>query len=667
VSNISILIADNHQDFLDTCAELLETAGYQVYKAINPIEAREIMETAHLHLAVLDLRLNDDDDPNDKSGLKLAQNVARTLPKLILTRFPSVEDVVASLKSDLENLPPAVDFVDKRLGFETLAPSVKQVLDAHVRINWDLIINWESFLSFSQLAQLIDASLTKSLLVSRASELEDLFRTLFYDYSQITVGELLIDAAEHVILKVFGHGATSSVTPFIVSCGQQARIRDKAERYQAAVSQHANIINLQQSISSETVHFGATAYRFSGDLDETVSLADYWRNPTRNLEEVIDNLFTKNLKNWYGSGRFINPEKTLVAFYHQWLQRSGFNLDPNALQERIEALCKHILATNLGQINYQRHALSIKSENNQHLTVPNPAQYLDGSSFVREQEVQWGLTHGQVNTKTVLVGKKGRTCLIDFSRAEMAPLLHDFVSLEVSIKLGLLQLPNLTAYPGIERDLLKPTRLDEEIGSEEMNFNAGDILPIIGRIRQQAAELAGCDYTAYLKGLFFHYIAHIHHYRPAMYYTRRQLTPYAYALLSAAMISQVLLGANPETLNLPQQAQSSLWVDKVNQVVWVEGNQVEITSQDFRILLFLYERANQLCTRQEIVEEGLNEVYDSYDPEQSRLNSAISRLRQKIEPDQKNLKYLKTMRGRGYRLELKTNASTAGDPHFRLP
>jgi DNA-binding response OmpR family regulator len=84
----------------------------------------------------------------------------------------------------------------------------------------------------------------------------------------------------------------------------------------------------------------------------------------------------------------------------------------------------------------------------------------------------------------------------------------------------------------------------------------------------------------------------------------------------------------------------------------VEGKQIELTIQDYEILSYLYRHAGKLCDRRAIVEEALGEVYDEFDPEQSRLNSAISRLRQKIEPDARNVRYLLTVRGHGYKLNV---------------
>ena len=69
-----ILLVDNDPDFLDTRAEFLQRAGYQVLKAGHLKLARQLMDEAHTHLAILDIRMVDDDDDRDSSGLILAKD-----------------------------------------------------------------------------------------------------------------------------------------------------------------------------------------------------------------------------------------------------------------------------------------------------------------------------------------------------------------------------------------------------------------------------------------------------------------------------------------------------------------------------------------------------------------------------------------------------------------
>lgn len=125
-----ILFADNDPDFLNTRAEFLQQWGYQVITATNPREAREIFQQRPLNLAILDLRLRDDQDDRDLSGLDLAREVAQSVPKIILTGFPTYEYVREALKPALEGLPVAVDFIAKKDGHEALLQAVQAALSS---------------------------------------------------------------------------------------------------------------------------------------------------------------------------------------------------------------------------------------------------------------------------------------------------------------------------------------------------------------------------------------------------------------------------------------------------------------------------------------------------------------------------------------------------------
>lgn len=84
--------------------------------------------------------------------------------------------------------------------------------------------------------------------------------------------------------------------------------------------------------------------------------------------------------------------------------------------------------------------------------------------------------------------------------------------------------------------------------------------------------------------------------------------------------------------------------------VWVNGQQIPtLTNLEYRLLLLLYGRIGKICTKYEVVEAVWGEEYiDEVDD--ARIEKLISRLRQKIEPDAANPRYLQTIRGRGYKL-----------------
>jgi DNA-binding NtrC family response regulator len=124
-----ILLADDDRDFLETRKEFFERAGFDVQTALGPKEAQHLLEQGAIDLAVLDMRLRNDEDERDFSGLEVAEQVAPALPKIILTRFASVEAVRRALGPRLNGLPPAIDFVPKQDGPQALLTAVRRALD----------------------------------------------------------------------------------------------------------------------------------------------------------------------------------------------------------------------------------------------------------------------------------------------------------------------------------------------------------------------------------------------------------------------------------------------------------------------------------------------------------------------------------------------------------
>lgn len=83
---------------------------------------------------------------------------------------------------------------------------------------------------------------------------------------------------------------------------------------------------------------------------------------------------------------------------------------------------------------------------------------------------------------------------------------------------------------------------------------------------------------------------------------------------------------------------------------WANGQQIPtLTNLEYRLLLLLYGRMGKICTKYEVVEAVWGDEYiDEVDD--ARIEKLVSRLRQKVEPDPANPRYLQTIRGRGYKL-----------------
>jgi hypothetical protein len=99
-------------------------------------------------------------------------------------------------------------------------------------------------------------------------------------------------------------------------------------------------------------------------------------------------------------------------------------------------------------------------------------------------------------------------------------------------------------------------------------------------------------------------------------------------------------------------APTRLWVNVESGDVLVDNKPVEtLTSLEYRLMLLLFYNVDKIVDRYQLVTEVWGEEYLD-EVEDARIEKLISRLRQKIEPDPSNPRFLLTIRSRGYRLQL---------------
>lgn len=95
----------------------------------------------------------------------------------------------------------------------------------------------------------------------------------------------------------------------------------------------------------------------------------------------------------------------------------------------------------------------------------------------------------------------------------------------------------------------------------------------------------------------------------------------------------------------------SLTIDLTACRVTLNGNSIELTKAECRLLALLVKNANHVVTRDIILNELWDNAGDFVDD--NTLSVYVRRLREKIETDPSHPEYLTTVRGFGYRWEVK--------------
>lgn len=86
-------------------------------------------------------------------------------------------------------------------------------------------------------------------------------------------------------------------------------------------------------------------------------------------------------------------------------------------------------------------------------------------------------------------------------------------------------------------------------------------------------------------------------------------------------------------------------LDLGQQKLFKNDLEIDITSKEFAILKVFFQNPNQLLSRDQLIEDAFGFEYEGFE---RNIDSHIKKLRQKIETDSRNPKYLKTKYGAGY-------------------
>lgn len=647
----TILLADNLIRALETRAEFLENAGYRVIKASNYDEALRQLSDAWVHLAVLDMRLVDDNDTEDESGLRLAENENfRTIPKIILTGFPTYATVREALTPFPDGTPKAVAFLAKEEGLDALLVAIEAGFRDHVRRDRDLKIIWNPppALSFHHLAALFEPTLDPVHLPARLAELEDLLRKLFYGVQQITLLGPVWQRTGRVALEVMAYYPTDQAR-YLVTCGESGAILAEYAGIRRNAGQRQP--NPRELLKAETRHYAALAWQFpTADIETQTFERYFYENGDRKVSAAIEQLYQAVLPPWHRQTPALQTEQNLTQAYLQALPCDASPPSPGELEQIIPLLSQAALACHLPQVHSASGQISYHFSGGRKLNFPNPLLHLD-QGLLEGTAARCSISLGCLEVDMLLVSRDGRVWPTDFSHLGLAPVWQDYVAFESAIRFNLIPSSDLLALYDMEQQLLALDSLSGSIPSSNVELECKAALSAILSIRRQAAELLGDHPLPYLTGLFYNTLQGFQPEHFRIRQPKKTIVNWLHRLMLAGLFAemltrQVTLGeANP-----PKPM--GIHIDEKNHQVTVDGRDVHLTPTEFDLLLYLYRHADQLCRREEIASAVFGAASASLETAKGQLNTHIDRLRSKIEKEPRAPRYLMTVRGQGYKLGL---------------
>jgi CheY-like chemotaxis protein len=134
----TILIVDDEAEDLKYLKNILEGAKYKVITASTQDSAMNLLKPDRVSVAVIDVKLKKD-DPVDRSGIEVARNSSRDIPKIMISKATEDAQLVRdAFGTDADGRVIVLGFLTKKEVKETpakLVETVKSAFDA--RANWD--------------------------------------------------------------------------------------------------------------------------------------------------------------------------------------------------------------------------------------------------------------------------------------------------------------------------------------------------------------------------------------------------------------------------------------------------------------------------------------------------------------------------------------------------
>lgn len=519
-----ILLVDNDKDVLASVGYRLKIEGYEVLTADSVRAVSQLMKREIFHLAIIDIRLEDEKHKADTSGFNVARELPGNVPCLIYTAYENKQNIRQALGQ-----VGAKEIVDKTRpdAPAKLVDIVNRLFDSDIKVNFNLKI--EGDFNPDRIAARIEIPASDKLLQPSAQDVRHVLQTLFYDASGVHVAPLLSPEAAptltqsgSVLLQARPHFQNGWGAPVAIKFSSRDEVAREAGNYRLlkpflggqrlAVLEH----------EAYARQIGGLVYSLIGASDWEVICTFGELFLTEEAETV-----TGLLERFFGQtfrALFAGAPQALLNLTASYTE--ALHLTPAKLQAAVAEFHPQALAET--RLQFKGLPGSFR----------NPIAWaLPGGQFRRFEVVSRRcLCHGDLHSRNILVDGDGHFWLIDFARVAESHALRDFVELETDIKFNLLPVVDLQALLRFEQALLAPANFREtpqplSLANGRLN-HAYQVVLALRRTAFELIDLTG-DMRQYYQALFLHTLnmMRLRHISPG----KKE-----HALLSAALICQRL-------------------------------------------------------------------------------------------------------------------------------
>jgi DNA-binding response OmpR family regulator len=643
-----LLLADNDSHFLGTLGEYLEAHKVNVHYASSVDEARRSLEDDWFDVAVLDIRLVDDSDDKDHSGLDLARGVAPGIPKLILTSFPSWQAVRDSLGQGRDG-EPAVAFLAKEEGVDAVARAVLDVLAKRRSVGSEVILEW-GYIDCSAILLAIEPNVAPAKMDGRNAEIEHLFRHAFSSASHIRIVRFLWKRRGCLAVHVFASGSKYTSPSFVVVCRSQNYMSGREVGHRDPGSVSRPLGSLQLAHSEETTHISMEVFICPGaDLEFARPLEElYFEGAEKQFKDALRSLYQDRLSAWHRDTGVVEERKNICQV---------LAVSYPAVIERIAVGAFHRIVTSLARqlpsigvrIGVNGDALAIQFD--QHKAIyPNPAIVLE-RIFQKSASLLFGRCLGIIAGDSVLIDRNNGVWITELTTHAYAPLIETYSTMEALIRYDWCGETDIRGIHEFELSLTFGEFGTISPGDVEGSLRRA--IRCVQEVRRLSGVAHGGDYFGYYVAMLFCALQRVPLCKENTEFTRKELWRAAHALISSLVLAKRVTQGDLTITQDDESALRRLVVDHVQGIVRIGGRSVSLHGQSLELLRTLADAKGELCSRRTLIETVLGVVFDEANESQvSRLNTAIRRLREKIEHDPEHPRYILTELGGGYRLAI---------------
>lgn len=438
-------------------------------------------------MAIVDVRLRRDDDPNDRTGLDLIPRLSPTI-SIVCTGWEEAIPAIYLLASTLDPPLRPCAVVGKQAGYDELGQAINNAVAKY----WPYVdskvclIRSHEATGYPQLERYWEDS-----------EVRNLLRQLFPNNRELVL-DLLPSSKRSTGLSLRSHSLVLQATadkeePVVVKLARAKRAATERENYEQFVSRHFPGRFYGRHVRSDGMWDWACAvYEFMGSIEPSMRLfTDYYDQETEvricsALKRLGDNLGKLYLRTRQDSNQSLF-EMYREAWGREWCEKlADFEIDfvvPEVFEKwrlpnPVEWICQRI-------------------------DLQEPSRR-DATRSVRS--VSSAIIHGDMHGENMFVDTRGDIWLIDYERSGPGPILQDWAELENDIltRLATFNSDEMLSFCDLAQRLLTPTRLDAISVKKANNGEIDKALKVIQVIRKVAAAHIGVkDSQPYLWGLLF--------------------------------------------------------------------------------------------------------------------------------------------------------------------